>query len=60
MVDKPIKEDRRTIIIDCAVDITDNMIDIEDFADRFIEWIESNNWYFGGIIKYGEIEEKEV
>jgi len=58
MTNKLGKEDKKTIIIDCAVDISDNMIDIKDFTDKFIKWIESNNWSFGGIIKCGEAEEE--
>ena len=43
--------DKMTIIIDGAIDVADNPIPVDEFVDKFIEWIESNNWYFGGMIK---------
>lgn len=36
---------------DGAIDVADNPIPMDEFVNKFIEWIESNNWYFGGIIK---------
>jgi hypothetical protein len=39
------------ISIEGCVDIRENPVTVNEFADRFIIWIESNNWYFGGGIK---------
>jgi len=41
-----------------VVDANKNPISIDDFIDKFIEWIEYNHWYFGGgIQEYKEDEE---
>ena len=33
-------------------------LDVDDFADIFIEWVESQDWFFGGgIEEYREIDE---
>jgi hypothetical protein len=29
------------------VDIRDNLISVDEFTDKFIQWIESNGWYYG-------------
>jgi hypothetical protein len=39
------------LLIDGCVDVSDNRVSIERFTDMFLEWIESNNWRFGGVIK---------
>lgn len=36
------------ILINGCVDTTDNPITVDEFNDKFIQWIESNGWYFGG------------
>lgn len=41
----------REIQIEGCVDVIDNPITVDEFHDKFIEWIESNGWYFGGGIK---------
>ena len=41
----------REIQIEGCVDVKDNPISADEFCDKFIEWIESNGWYFGGGIK---------
>jgi hypothetical protein len=39
------------IIIDGCIDVSENSISVQEFTDKFIEWIESNKWYFGGTTK---------
>ena len=41
----------KEIQIEGCVDVSNNPISAEKFYDIFIEWIESNGWYFGGGIK---------
>lgn len=49
-----------SIVIDGVVDARENPISINDFLDKFIEWIEENHWYFGGTTReYIEGEEDE-
>ena len=40
----------RMVIIDGIVEIDSNISNME-FTERFIDWIESNGWCFGGAIK---------
>lgn len=40
-----------------CVDVRENWISADDFADKFIHWIEENHWYFGGGFK--EVKEEE-
>lgn len=47
--------------IDGIIDLINNPITAEEFTNKFIEWIESNNWRFGGITgkyedEYGDFE----
>lgn len=44
-------EINREIQIEGCVDVGENPISVDEFCDKFIEWIESNGWYFGGGIK---------
>lgn len=44
-------EYENSIIIDGCVDVADNPISTEEFNDKFLEWLESNNWCFGGVVK---------
>ena len=37
--------------INGCVDISENPVSLDEFNDKFIEWIESNGWYFGGVVK---------
>lgn len=47
-----------SIVIDGVVDVRENPITVNDFLDKFIEWVESNHWYFGGTTReYIEDEE---
>lgn len=39
------------IQIEGSVDVSENPLSVDEFNDKFIEWIESNSWYFGGGIK---------
>lgn len=39
------------IQIEGCVDVSENPLPVDDFYNKFIEWIESNGWYFGGGIK---------
>jgi hypothetical protein len=36
------------IQIEGCVDVSENPLSVDDFYNKFIEWIESNGWYFGG------------
>jgi hypothetical protein len=45
------------IVIEGCVDVRENPITVDEFTDRFLEWLESNKWYFGGGIH--EYKEKE-
>ena len=47
----------RSIQIDGIAEI-DKDISNQEFTDKFIQWIESNGWYFGGgISNYKEDDE---
>lgn len=37
-----------SITIDGVVDTRENPVSINEFIDMFLDWVESNNWYFGG------------
>jgi hypothetical protein len=37
-----------SITIDGIVDMRENPVSINEFVDMFLDWVESNNWYFGG------------
>lgn len=39
------------IEIEGCIDVRENWISSDEFTDKFIQWIEENNWYFGGGIK---------
>ena len=41
------------IELDIIVDVTKNHLTVEEFTDKFIEWIEENNWTCGGVFKWG-------
>lgn len=41
-------QDLDEIQIDGCVDIRDNPISVDEFTDKFTQWIESNGGYFGG------------
>jgi hypothetical protein len=39
------------IVIEGCVDVRENPITVDEFSDKFLRWLENNNWYFGGGIK---------
>ena len=45
------KEYLDSILIDGCVDTSEAPISTEEFNDKFLEWIEANNWYFGGTVR---------
>ncbi len=45
------------ILIEGCVDVRENPISADEFTDKFIHWIESNGWYFGGGINPFKIDE---
>lgn len=45
------------MIIDGCVDIRENPVNEDEFWELFIQWIEENNWYFGGGIRPYEKDE---
>lgn len=49
------------IKLDGCIDVSENRVSIDQFLDLFIEWVESNNWTYGGDTNplYIEEEEKE-
>lgn len=36
------------IEISGIVDLSDNEVTLDEFSDKFLKWIEWNNWSFGG------------
>lgn len=46
------------ILINGCLDVGNNPISVDNFLDKFIDWIEGNNWYFGGSVK--EYKDEEV
>lgn len=45
--------------IDGLIEVSENPIEALEFSDKFIEFIESNNWYFGGGIGIYTKEDEE-
>ena len=43
--------DYKFLKMNMVIETTNNPITAEDFIVKFIEWIESNNWYCGGGVK---------
>ena len=43
--------DYKFLDMNMVIETTNNPITAEDFIAKFIEWIESNNWYCGGGVK---------
>jgi hypothetical protein len=41
-------EQVKEILIQGMVIVEENPISVLDFTDKFIEWLESNDWYYGG------------
>lgn len=55
VIDNDFDKKVTSIVIDGVVDTRENPISINDFLDKFIEWIEENHWYFGGTTReYGD------
>jgi hypothetical protein len=44
-------DNAKEILIEGCIDVSENPLSEDEFWDKFIEWIESNRWYFGGAIK---------
>lgn len=38
----------KEIQIEGCIDVSGNPVTVDEFTDKFIEWIEKNGWYFGG------------
>lgn len=58
VIDNAFDKKVTSIVIDGVVDARENPITVNDFLDKFIEWVESNHWYFGGTTReYIEDEE---
>lgn len=53
------KKQYTNISIDGLIDVSENPISTLDLSDKFIEFIEANNWYFGGGMSYYTEEDEE-
>jgi len=48
--------DKQYILVDVMVDVTNNLIDENEFRNKLTEWIKGNNWDLNGFI--GEYKEE--
>lgn len=44
-------------MIEGCIDVSENPMNEDEFWELFIDWIEGNNWYFGGGIREYKGEE---
>jgi len=47
------------IVLNGIVDIEKNPVDIKEFSNTFISWVEKNGWSFNGMVKVYE-DEKDI
>ncbi len=49
----------KNIQLDMIVEIPDEL-SLDEFNDKFIEWVENNNWFTGGLMKEIDDEGNDI